>query len=44
MCVAGSVRVPFQLHVLDMPTNGVSHVVAFLDDSLSATFRLPGSL
>lgn len=41
---AGDVHVPFQLQVLDMTPEGVSHVVAFLDDALFATFGLPGSL
>jgi RNA polymerase sigma-70 factor (ECF subfamily) len=40
----GEVHVPFQLHVLDMTADGVSHVVAFLDDSLFAKFGLPSSL
>jgi RNA polymerase sigma-70 factor (ECF subfamily) len=38
---AGEVHVPFQLHVLDMRADGVTHVVAFLDDSLFAKFGLP---
>ena len=38
---AGEVHVPFQLHVLDMRADGVSHVVAFLDDALFAKFGLP---
>jgi RNA polymerase sigma-70 factor, ECF subfamily len=41
---AGAVHVPFQLHVLDMGSDGVSHVVAFLDGSLFAKFGLPSSL
>jgi RNA polymerase sigma-70 factor, ECF subfamily len=40
----GAVYVPFQLHVLDVTPDGVSHVVAFLDDSLFAKFGLPASL
>ncbi|HEY1441953.1 MAG TPA: sigma-70 family RNA polymerase sigma factor, partial [Mycobacterium sp.] len=40
----GEVHVPFQLHVLDVRTDGVSHVVAFLDDTLFAKFGLPNSL
>jgi RNA polymerase sigma-70 factor, ECF subfamily len=40
----GDVHVPFQLHVLDMTPDGVSHVVAFLDESLFAKFGLPSSL
>jgi RNA polymerase sigma-70 factor, ECF subfamily len=40
----GDVHVPFQLHVLDMTADGVSHVVAFLDDALFAKFGLPSSL
>jgi RNA polymerase sigma-70 factor (ECF subfamily) len=40
----GEVHVPFQLHVLDMTDDGVSHVVAFLHDSLFAKFGLPSSL
>jgi len=34
----------FQLHVLDIRPNGVSHVVAFLDASLFAKFDLPDTL
>lgn len=41
---AGDVHVPFQLHVLDAHGEKVSHVVAFLDDTLFAKFGLPGSL
>jgi RNA polymerase sigma-70 factor (ECF subfamily) len=41
---AGEVHVPFQLHVLDVRSDGVSHVVAFLDDTLFAKFGLPESL
>jgi RNA polymerase sigma-70 factor, ECF subfamily len=41
---AGQVHVPFQLHVLDVHSDGVSHVVAFLDDTLFAKFGLPESL
>jgi RNA polymerase sigma-70 factor (ECF subfamily) len=41
---AGEVHVPFQLHVLDVRSDGVSRVVAFLDDSLFAKFGLPSSL
>jgi RNA polymerase sigma-70 factor (ECF subfamily) len=41
---AGGVQLPFQLHVLDMRADGVSHVVAFLDDTLFAKFGLPQSL
>jgi RNA polymerase sigma-70 factor, ECF subfamily len=41
---AGEVHVPFQLHVLDVSADRVSHVVAFLDDALFAKFGLPGSL
>jgi RNA polymerase sigma-70 factor (ECF subfamily) len=41
---AGEVHVPFQLHVLEMSNDRVSHVVAFLDDALFAKFGLPGSL
>ena len=41
---AGEVHVPFQLHVLDMRADGVSRVVAFLDDTLFAKFGLPRSL
>lgn len=40
----GEVHLPFQLHVLDMRADRVSHVVAFLDDTLFAKFGLPGSL
>jgi RNA polymerase sigma-70 factor, ECF subfamily len=41
---AGEVHLPFQLHVLDVAGDGVSHVVAFLDGSLFAKFGLPSSL
>jgi RNA polymerase sigma-70 factor, ECF subfamily len=41
---AGDVHVPFQLHVLDVVDGAVSHVVAFLDDSLFARFGLPERL
>ncbi len=41
---AGDMHVPFQLHVLDVHGEKVSHVVAFLDDTLFAKFGLPGSL
>jgi len=41
---AGAVHVPFQLHVLDVRSDKVSHVVAFLDDTLFAKFGLPESL
>lgn len=41
---AGDVHVPFQLHVLDMHGDKVSHVVAFLDDTLFTKFGLPASL
>ena len=34
----------FQLHVLDMRADGVSHVVAFGDAELFAKFGLPASL
>lgn len=34
----------FQLHVMDMKPQGVSHVVAFLDTSLFEKFGLPASL
>ena len=37
----GEHHVPFQLHVLDMGADGVSHVVAFLDTALFAKFGLP---
>jgi RNA polymerase sigma-70 factor (ECF subfamily) len=40
----GGAHVAFQLHVLDIRTDGVSHVVAFLDDTLFAKFGLPSSL
>jgi RNA polymerase sigma-70 factor, ECF subfamily len=40
----GAAHVPFQLHVLDVRTDGVSRVVAFLDDTLFAKFGLPSSL
>jgi RNA polymerase sigma-70 factor, ECF subfamily len=41
---AGGVHLPFQLHVLDMRADGVSHVVAFLDGTLFEKFGLPESL
>jgi RNA polymerase sigma-70 factor (ECF subfamily) len=41
---AGNRHVPFQLHVLDIRPNGISHVVAFLDGSLFPKFGLPESL
>jgi RNA polymerase sigma-70 factor (ECF subfamily) len=41
---AGEVHVPFQLHVLDVRGDKVSHVVAFLDDTLFTKFGLPSSL
>jgi len=41
---AGEVHVPFQLHALDMRADGVSRVVAFLDDTLFAKFGLPPKL
>ncbi|XBL42769.1 sigma-70 family RNA polymerase sigma factor [Mycobacterium europaeum] len=41
---AGEIHVPFQLHVLDVRGDRVSHVVAFLDETLFAKFGLPGSL
>ncbi len=34
----------FQLHVLDIQADGVSHVVAFLDTSLFEKFGLPATL
>jgi RNA polymerase sigma-70 factor (ECF subfamily) len=37
-------HLPFQLHVLDVKPDGISHVVAFLDASLFAKFGLPESL
>jgi len=37
----GERHLPFQLHVLDMRADGVSHVVAFLDTTLFAKFGLP---
>lgn len=41
---AGAIHVSFQLHVLEVTPDGVSRVVAFLDDSLFAKFNLPGAL
>ena len=41
---AGEAHLPFQLHVLDIRGGRVSHVVAFLDDTLFAEFDLPESL
>ncbi|MCV7097825.1 sigma-70 family RNA polymerase sigma factor [Mycobacterium kubicae] len=40
----GDRHVPFQLHVLDVSNDRVSHVVAFLDESLFAKFGLPSTL
>jgi RNA polymerase sigma-70 factor, ECF subfamily len=40
----GDKHVAFQLHVLDVRTDGVSHVVAFLDTSLFEKFGLPEKL
>ncbi len=34
----------FQLHVLDVRTSGICHVVAFMDTSLFAEFGLPAGL
>lgn len=41
---AGDRHLPFQLHVLDVREDGVSHVVAFLDEKLFAKFGLPEAL
>jgi RNA polymerase sigma-70 factor, ECF subfamily len=40
----GDRHLPFQLHVLDICADGVSHVVAFLDTTLFAKFGLPERL
>jgi RNA polymerase sigma-70 factor, ECF subfamily len=40
----GEEHLPFQLHVMDMRADGVSHVVAFLDTTLFAKFGLPAHL
>jgi RNA polymerase sigma-70 factor (ECF subfamily) len=40
----GDRHLPFQLHVLDVGADGVSHVVAFLDTTLFAKFGLPAHL
>jgi RNA polymerase sigma-70 factor, ECF subfamily len=40
----GEKHLPFQLHVLDMRADGVSHVVAFPDTTLFAKFGLPAHL
>jgi RNA polymerase sigma-70 factor, ECF subfamily len=40
----GDHHLPFQLHVIDMRADGVSHVVAFLDTALFAKFGLPERL
>ncbi len=40
----GDKHLPFQLQVLDMRADGVSHVVAFLDTALFAKFGLPERL
>jgi RNA polymerase sigma-70 factor (ECF subfamily) len=42
--LVGEAHLAFQLHVLDVRNDGVSHVVAFLDDSLFAKFGLPKEL
>jgi RNA polymerase sigma-70 factor (ECF subfamily) len=34
----------FQLHVIDVKPGGVSHVVAFMDDTLFEKFGLPPHL
>ncbi|BBX75385.1 RNA polymerase subunit sigma-70 [Mycobacterium shinjukuense] len=41
---SGDLHLPFQLHVLDMSADRVSHVVAFLDGTLFPRFGLPASL
>ncbi len=41
---AGNAHVPFQLHVLDMIGNRITHVVAFLDGTLFPKFGLPEAL
>jgi RNA polymerase sigma-70 factor (ECF subfamily) len=41
---AGDRHVPFQLHVLDVRADGLSHVVAFLDGALFPKFGLPSYL
>jgi RNA polymerase sigma-70 factor, ECF subfamily len=38
------VHEPFQLHVLDIAPDGVTHVVAFLDTTLFEKFGLPATL
>jgi RNA polymerase sigma-70 factor, ECF subfamily len=40
----GTTHLPFQLHVVDLTSEGVSHVVAFLDTTLFARFGLPAAL
>jgi RNA polymerase sigma-70 factor (ECF subfamily) len=40
----GESHVPFQLHLLDMRADAVSHVVAFLDTTLFTKFGLPERL
>ena len=37
-------HVPFQLHVLDIKADGISHVVAFMDPRLFGKFGLAPSL
>ena len=37
-------HLPFQLHVLDVTPDGVTHVVAFLDTSVFPKFGLPEQL
>ncbi|CPR13064.1 RNA polymerase factor sigma-70 [Mycobacterium bohemicum DSM 44277] len=41
---AGNAHMPFQLHVLDMIGNRITHVVAFLDGTLFPKFGLPEAL
>ena len=40
----GDQHLPFQLHVIDMRSDGVSHVVAFFNTTLFAKFGLPERL
>jgi RNA polymerase sigma-70 factor (ECF subfamily) len=40
----GDKHLPFQLHVIELTREGVSHVVAFLDTALFAKFGLPGQI
>ncbi|HZQ32024.1 MAG TPA: sigma-70 family RNA polymerase sigma factor [Mycobacterium sp.] len=40
----GDKHLPFQLHVIDCTSDGIAHVVAFMDTALFEKFGLPASL